>query len=199
MGAPGRGARPRGLRLPRELLSPAFRCLLLSLLCYPGSGTLRPCPCWRGWEGGVGAWPTAGRPQVHRRAGAPSKGRPADSLPPPAVLGPPRLAGTPESPRRPRSAALSARERPPRGAQTRGNPATRGRVSPVGRPPSPHLPAAAASPNPRGFGRRAGGGRASRPPAAAARGSAQVKTQSLLCLSGVSSRAEQAPSPLFAV
>lgn len=81
VGAPGRGARPRGLHLPRELLSPAFPCLLLSLPCYPGSGTLRPCPCWRGWEGGVGAclacgWETPGPPP-----GWGAEQRPARRLP----------------------------------------------------------------------------------------------------------------------
>lgn len=209
VGAPGRRARPGGLGLPRERRRPArfSASLPLSLPGGPESGLPRSVRADGLGKWGVGARPAVPRSQVPLPGGGGAKHRPPSSsarrsqrarVSPTAGAPPPSLPGSA------RRAVGDARgSRHPRHC-VRG-----------GRPPSLFVSsgAAAASPQPSGItgsglvagaralraaGPRRGGGPASRFPAAAPPGSAPVKSHSARCLFRVFSRAEPAPSPLFA-
>lgn len=122
-GAPGGGARPGGLRLPRARL--AARVSLPAAL-PPLLPRVRPSPPLPSLKAlGRGA----SEPGLRLRDPTSTAGAGRRAKPGPATLRRPpsrELGRDARSPRRPRSAALSARERPPRGAGTRADPATRG-------------------------------------------------------------------------
>lgn len=115
-----RGARPRGLRLPRGRTPvPHVPLPPRSLPGCPASGLPRPCPRRRGWEGG-GRNPAGGSatPGAHRPRGTLSRGGPVTPRRPPSSV-PARLPGTPGLP------DGRAPPRPPPGGARRTGPCGR--------------------------------------------------------------------------